>query len=146
MIDGLNLFKETSKHMKHHQWVYCLFALFCFLLAPTLLADEDAFDRGWFLQICQKALAETAGTSEMTFTSGYCYGYLDGLRHAGEVANQFVTRPGLWGRQLWCIPKEERLEAVVQTVIDDLKTSSSNSEDSYPAAVMKSLKRHYSCQ
>ncbi|KFI21170.1 Rap1a/Tai family immunity protein, partial [Nitrosococcus oceani] len=64
------------------------------------------------------------------------------------VANDFVTRPELWGRQLWCIPEEESLEAVAQIVIAELKTPPGNSETSsysYPAAVMKSLKKRYPC-
>ncbi|WP_240761654.1 Rap1a/Tai family immunity protein [Nitrosococcus wardiae] len=78
-------------------------------------------------------------------TSGYCYGYLEGLRHAGEVANDLVTRPELWGRQLWCIPQEESLEAVTRGVVEALKAHPQSPQAGYPGAVMKILRHHYPC-
>ncbi|ADE13970.1 conserved hypothetical protein [Nitrosococcus halophilus Nc 4] len=112
---------------------------------PPLSAKEDSLDQGWFLNACQQALTKKIEAPKTAFNSGYCYGYLEGLRHTGKIANDFVTQPELWGRQLWCIPEEESLEAVTQAIIAELKIPPGTGKASYPAAVMKSLKKRYPC-
>jgi hypothetical protein len=131
--------------MKYRRWWGSLQVLFFCVLASPLLAGEDNLDQGWFLNACQHALTKKMDTSQTAFTSGYCYGYLEGLRHTGKVANDFVTRPELWGHQLWCIPQEKSLEDVARVMVGALKANPESSHADYPSIVMKILRANYPC-
>ncbi|ADJ29251.1 hypothetical protein [Nitrosococcus watsonii] len=86
--------------MKYYRWLGGMPLLLWGILATPLVASEGNLDQGWFLNACQQTLTQETDTPQTALTGGHCYGYFEGLRHAGEVANDLVTRPELWDRQL----------------------------------------------